>query len=333
MTQHAPSAAVKPSGPVPPSAPVAPAVPVKPALRIDPAFAEAVVWRVLSRADVRTAGALDAYRRRSEPVYELTDHASRDAAFSELAIGEFERLGLAEPLQRAIRERPAVADRVRIILIGDARGRSEQGITWEPGGAHLGIRVDASRFVDPDGLLAWARHAFGHAEDTIDPAFGFRPGWEDTAEGRIASATQARLHRLWDVTVDARLAAAGRIAPGPTLRRHHSAIAGDLPGLGAGSVEAVMTLLWERPRPTFADLLRWAERPSELVRVAAPDEPERPRPDRCPLCMFPSDDVMPPGKAVATLVSGEYPAWREELGLCGRCTDRFRWLARLEEHP
>ena len=84
-----------------------------------------------------------------------------------------------------------MAERVRILLVGDARGRPDEGITWEPGGAHLGIRIDGARFGDPDDLLAWARHALGHAEDTIDPAFGFRPGWEETADGRIAAGTQA----------------------------------------------------------------------------------------------------------------------------------------------
>ena len=306
-----------------------PPTPAAPALRVDPAFAEAVVWRVLTVAGTRTADDLAAYRRRSEPVYGLADPAARDAAFTELAVGEFERLALAEPLRRAISERPAVADRVRIVLVGDARGRSDEGITWEPGGVHLGIRIEGDRFRDPDDLLAWARHALGHAQDTLDPTFGFRPGWEGTADSRLAAGTQARLHRLWDVTVDARLAADGLLLDTSAPQRHCERIAADLPGVAADAVDAVFGFLWDGPRPAFGQLLAWAARPIELVAAAAPGEPGLPRPDRCPLCRFPSDDVVPPAEAIAALVAADYPAWRPDLGLCGRCTDRYRFAGRL----
>ena len=302
--------------------------PVAPTLRVDPTFAEAVVWRVLS-TDGRMAEAHADYRRRADPVYGLADPVTRDAAFSRLAVAEFERLGLAEPLFRAIAERPTVAERVRIILVGDARGRSDEGITWEPAGAHLGIRIDGARFVQPEDLLGWARHALGHAEDTIDPAFGFRPGWEETADGRISSGTQARLHRLWDVTVDSRLATAGLLLDASVPPRHCERIAADLPGVAADSVDAVFGFLWDGPRPAFAQLLAWAARPIELVAAACPGDPGLPRPDRCPLCRFPSDDVVAPARAIAALVAADYPDWRPDLGLCGRCTDRYRFAGRL----
>ncbi len=306
-----------------------PPAPAVPALRVDPAFAEAVVWRVLTVAGTRTADALAAYRRRSEPVYGLVDPITRDAAFAQLAVDEFERLALAGPLRRAISERPAVADRVRIVLVGDARGRSDEGITWEPGGAHLGIRVDGDRFGDPGELLAWARHALGHAEDTLDPAFGFTPGWEEAADGRLAYGTQARLHRLWDVTVDARLAAAGLLVDGSAPQRHYERLAADLPGVGADTIDAVFGFLWDGQRPAFVQLLAWAARPIELVAVAAPGDPGLPRPDRCPLCRFPSDDVVAPTEPIAALVAADYPAWRPDIGLCGRCTDRYRFAGML----
>ncbi len=308
---------------------LAPRTPADPALRVDPAFAEAVVRLVLTVTGSRTADALAAYRRRADSVYGLADPVGRDAAFAALAVDEFERLALAEPLRRAISERPAVADRVRIVLVGDARGRSDEGVTWEPGGVHLGIRIESDRFGDPDDLLAWARHALGHAEDTLDPAFGFRPGWEETADGRLAAGTQARLHRLWDVTVDARLAAEGLLLDLTAPERHWERLTADLPGAAADSVDAVFGFLWDGPRPAFGQLLAWAARPVELVAVAAPGDPGLLRPDRCPLCRFPSDDVIAPAEAIAALVSADYPAWRPDLGLCGRCTDRYRFAGML----
>lgn len=299
-----------------------------PAFVVDPSFAEAVAWRALV-GGARAAEEMTAYRARCEPIYAIADAAARDAAFSRLALNEIERLDLVGPIRAAITERPVVAELVRTVLVGEARSRTDEGITWEPGGAHLGIRLDAARFADPEDLLGWARHALGHAEDTIDPAFGFRPGWEDGPTGRLAPTVQARLHRFWDVSIDARLAAAGRLLEPEAADRHVADLAADLPGVGSAAVDAVFGFLWERPRPAFDALLGWAAEPRRLVALAAPDEPAAPRPDRCPLCRFPGDDIVPPEAAIAARVVAEYPDWRPADGLCGRCTDRYRFAGRL----
>lgn len=299
------------------------------AVRVDPAFAEEVVRRVLSAADPTGTGALAVYRDRTEPLYGLTDAVARDTAFARAAVAEFERLELGAPLTRAIDERPAVAELVEVVLVGSARGHTDEGITCEPGGAHLGIRVDGARFIDPEGLLAWARHALGHAEDTLDAAFGFTPGWEETAHGRVAAAIQARLHRLWDVSVDGRLAAAGLLLDASVPQRHCERLGADLPSIPAETVDVIFGRLWDGPRPAFGRLLAWATRPVELVREVCPDASSQPRPDRCPLCRFPGDDVASPNEAISALVAVDYPAWRPDLGLCGRCTDRYRFAGRL----
>jgi hypothetical protein len=61
----------------------------------------------------------------------------------------------------------------------------------------------------------------------------------------------------------------------------------------------------------------------------APAALRSPRPDRCPLCRFPSDDVVPPPPDIALRVQIDYPDWQAEDGLCGRCTDRYRLAERL----
>ena len=298
-------------------------------LRIDPALAEAVVFRALSHAELMAPERVAGHRRRIDLLYSSSEPSERDAAFGRLAVEEFEALDLFRPIHQALTERPGLADSVRVVFLGEAGGRLDEGITCEPAGAHLGIRVEARRLDDPGGLLAWARHALGHAEDTLDPAFGFEPGWEEVVRRRLGSAAVGRLHRLWDVTVDARLSAAGRLVAGPALGRHRSAIAADLPGVARPAIERVVACLWARPRPTFPTLRSWVERPIDLLRVAAPGEMGRPRPDRCPLCGFPSQDIVRPDPAVGALVSADYPDWRPEDGLCGRCTDLFRFGGRL----
>lgn len=293
-------------------------------VRVDPALAEAVVYRVLLRAEAFGIAPewVAAHRRRLDRLYDV-EPTSRDATFGRFATSEFEALDLIAPLREAISERPAFADRVAVVLVGEAGGRFDEGVTCESAGRHLGIRLETRRFDDRDDLLAWARHALGHAEDTLDPAFGFEPRWDEALRRRGGGASVGRLHRLWDVGVDARIAAAGRLDVASTLQRHRSALAADLPDVAAATIDRVVGYLWAEPRPTFGRLRSWAERPTELLDEAAPGDAAQARPDRCPLCGFPSADVDVPDGLVAAAVSADYPAWRPADGVCGRCSDRY----------
>ena len=298
------------------------------AIRVDPALAEPAVWQVLTRLDTTDRGRTAAHVRRADRAYRATDPAAREVEFARLALTEFHELGIAEPLKTAVAERPAIAGRTRVLLIGAARGKHDEGVTCEPDGEHLGFRVEVGRLADGPGLLRWARHALGHAEDTLDPDFDFDPRWDDDGGTSIRTAAQARLHRLWDVSVDGRLAALGR--EGSARReRHRAALAADLPGAGDAVVESVVDRLWNGPRPVFTTLLGWAQRPVTLIDGMELRDDQLPRPDRCPLCRFPSDDVVPPEPAIAALVAADYPSWHATDGLCGRCGDRYRFAGRL----
>lgn len=299
-------------------------------VRTDPALAEAVVHRVLTRAEAvgLPPGWIVEHRRRLDRLYGVADASARDAAFGRLARAEFETLGLASPILEALSERPSLAGTVALILLAEAGGRFDEGVTCEPGGAHLGFRVEIGRFESRGALLSWARHTLGHAEDTLDPAFDFEPGWEETVRAR-GRAVVGRLHHLWDVTVDARLAAAGRLEAEPAVRRHRAVLGADVPEVAGQLAERVVDYLWNGPRPPFPRLRSWAERPTDLLREAAPGVAAQPRPDRCPLCGFPSDDVGAADADVARTVSVDYPGWLPADGICGRCTDRYRFARAL----
>lgn len=292
---------------------------------IDPAFAERAVWRAIrGRDDGR--GLLGAHRRSAEAAYLIADPAERDRAFGRAARGQFEMLGLAAPLVSAVLEHSDLAGTVELLVIGEARGRADEGITCEPGAAHLGVRLEAARFDEPSALLAWSRHALGHARDTLDADFHFERDWQEP--GRVSAAAQARLHRLWDISVDARLVADGRLVEGPTRARHLVALAADLRGVGPATVQAALDWLWTGPRPSFPELMALAGRPVDLVRLAAPREPSPLQADRCPLCRFPALDVGTPAPEIAVMVRAEYPSWHPDDGLCSRCADRYRFMSR-----
>ena len=249
-------------------------------------------------------------------------------AFERLALAEFEELGLADTIRAAVQERVAVASRVRVVLLGEASGRYDEGVTWEPSGAHLGMRIEPARFDQPARLSDWAGHVLGHAEDTLDPDFGFRPGWIESA---LARPAQARFHVLWDVSVDARREAPGRPPRGASRAEHRAQLAARLPRCPARVIDGVLDRLWDGPRPTFAELVTWAADRNAMTHVV-PGASDARHPDHCPLCRFPSDDVLVPGASLAEMVASDYPDWRPEHGLCGRCTDRYRFIDQRGGH-
>jgi hypothetical protein len=297
-------------------------------VRVDPALAEVVVWDAIARSD-RSDPRRVRHERRSARAYE-DEPARRDAAFAAIATLEFEELGLADPLRAAVDERPTLSAHARVLLVGQARAGHDEGVTCEPGGEHLGFRLEPRRFADPIGLARWARHALGHAEDTLDPGFAFVRGWDGDGRGAsIRTAAQARLHRLWDISVDGRIVARG--APGEADHaRHLARLRVDLAGAPESAIRTVLERLWTGPRPDFPTLIGWAERPSTMLAgLGEADALEAAWPDRCPLCRFPSDDVRPPHPDVAGRVIADYRWWRPEHGVCARCADRYRLAGRL----
>jgi hypothetical protein len=294
-------------------------------IRVDPGFAEAVVWRFLSSSEIAGTELPALHADRVEPLYSLAAGPEREVAFERVALAEFEDLGFGDAIRGAIEERVEVASRVRAVLLAEAGSRLEEGVTWEPSGRHLGIRLELTRFDDHEGLVRWVRHVLGHAQDTLDRTFAFEPGWAETSLGAPA---QGRFHRLWDVTVDARLAAAGRSHPGASREAHRSRLAAALPGAAASVVDALLDRLWDGQRPTFTELVAWSANRHAFAEGSAGSR-DGDRPDRCPLCRFPGDDVVTPSADIAKLVMAEYPAWRPLDGLCGRCTDRYRFARRL----
>ena len=225
--------------------------------RIDSSLREGVVWRTLNRLAV--AGRpepLERHHERAGALYDIDDPGAREVAFARLAQMEFVALDLLAPLEEALAERPALATRFGAVLVGEALGRAQEGVTCDGERNLLGFRVLPSRFDDGAALHGWCRHALGHAEDTLDPTFDFVPGW-DAVPG--AGGVAGRLHALWDVSVDGRAHSAGNPVPGADPRRHEAAIAAMLPPAHAPAATAVVERLWSGPRPTFRRLFDWAE--------------------------------------------------------------------------
>lgn len=289
-------------------------------IRLDPSLAEALAWRTLTRLEASgRATPVAEHHRRAGPLYELGDPVEREAAFRWLAEREVVELRVLEPIQAAFAERAELTERIELLLIGEATGRTQEGATCDRSGRRIGVRALLHRFDDPVRLHGWARHVLGHAVDTLDPGFAYEPGWD---EGAIVAGLAERLHLLWDISIDGRAAGDGRATPGVSRQRHTAALAALLPTAAPDGVASIIERLWGGPRPSFPELRAWSVEPERLSPLATTPLPS----GRCPLCSFPSHDLTVPEPEVAADVAREYPGWRAGLGLCSRCLDRYAFV-------
>jgi hypothetical protein len=333
----APTSALPPASRSP--APPGPGVPL---VVLAPDLAEEIAWRAILRAERAGRPEIRArHHERAAAAYAVPPGRLRDRLFARLAADEVEELGLLEPVRTALAEHPAVAEAVEVVLLARATSRGGETVTADRAGRRAGLRALAERFDDPAGLLAWARHALGHLDDSLDPAFGFDPDWERTADG----ATAERLHVLWDASIDGRAARAGRPVFGSSREGCRARLAALLPPGLEPVAAALVDRCWSSERPAFADLRRWAERPpTALGGHPAGDRDDLPEArgvpagsllpgGRCPLCRFPSSVLHVPDPATATTIADAHPGWRPELGVCERCHDRYRLVPSPRPRP
>jgi hypothetical protein len=299
---------------------------------VEPALAEALAWRALQgHARAGRPEALGLHHQRAADLYAGPAVGARERAFERLAARELDELGIMAPLADALDERAALAATVDVAFVAEAPAASAEGITFDPRLRRLGVSLQARRFDDPGGLRSWARHALGHTEDVIDPAFAFEPDW-DRPTGRARFVE--RLHALWDVSVDARApeppgTAAETLIRKERLRRAHGrAIAAAWPEFAADA-PAIVGRLCDEARPSFPRLRRWADDATALAAAMGGIVPVQagagPEAGLCPLCRFPSAALESPPPEVAVLAGAEYPRLPPDAPLCGRCIDRYRF--------
>lgn len=303
--------------------------PAGPHLVVVPELAEEIVWRAILRAERAGRPELRAsHHDRAAVAYLLPPGPGRDRAFADLAARELEELHLLAPIREAVAERPALVAAVDLVLLVRALSPGEETVTCDPPGRRVGLRVTADRFDEGARARSWARHALGHAEDCLDPTFGFEPGWERGTGGAVAE----RLHVLWDAAIDGRAARAGRPVFGSSRDGHRARLAALLPAGQERTAVRLVDRCWDGERPSFGTLRRWAEAPRPVSfgagTVAAWPQgivgPARLPGGRCPLCRFPSAVLIVPDPSVAATIAAAHPGWPAETGCCQRCHDRYR---------
>lgn len=269
--------------------------------------------------------AATAFRRERDRIYEATEPESREAQFRSLHQQWFVRFGLQARVEAALSEYVEFAGRLSGGRIVRAIARSEEGADLlDPARAHAGpgpllvLRLRPASLVEPDTLQALLRHELMHVADMLDPAFGYERTLPPADDGPSAdNILRDRYRVVWDVTIDGRLARAGRGSAGTRDARCRE-FREAFPMLGEG-FQSAFAPWWNEPCPTHADLVAFARMP------AGTDE--RLAGSRCPVCRFPvaslDGRVSTLAGPVLTAIRAEHPLWRVAQGLCPQCFDLY----------
>jgi hypothetical protein len=294
-------------------------------LTYDPELVEEAVLLaepMMTRADAR------AFRRDRDRIYDVADTEERDRRFRAVHARWFLRVGLQQPLERAMKERPELADRLAEGRVVRAMARREEGADLLDGGLGesttqpmLVVRLRPSTFAAADTLLDLLRHELLHVSDMLDPTFGYqRPLPRSADSPSHDNLLRDRYRVLWDVTIDGRLARAGLLSDDHVRAVRKQQFIAAFRMLG-DRCQQLFEEWFDRRRPSHASLVAFAQMADREHKGG--DNMS----GRCPLCRFPVGglDARPErlSSAARVAISAEHPAWTIEQGLCSQCLDLY----------
>lgn len=297
-------------------------------LRYDPRLVEeAVFFSLREHAEAK------AFYRERNRLYEITDPEQREKAFQNFNRAWFLRLGLAEPIDKAVNEQPLLISSVRYCLVARALRKKEEGAELlvnseedlsEKERRTVCVLIRPESLLDPLALLSFLRHEFLHIRDMLDPGFGYEPVLP-TAEGGPTHdrLLQERYRVLWDTTIDGRMVRSGW-APECLRTERFRDFCRAFPMFGEES-RKVFSHFFDRDPHAHPELIALASDPSRRIE----DLRATPHPgSRCPLCGFPTHafepqpELLPP--SLVAQVAQDYPQWQPSHGLCTQCADLYR---------
>lgn len=250
-------------------------------------------------------------------LYEVADPEAREEAFAALHGAWFARLGLGQPAQAALDERPEIEGRSRRCIVARALAARDEAadlLIAPPEPPTILIRVLTGTLCVPDRFRRFLRHELLHIADMLDPGFGYEPRLPGSGGGALRDRALAGRYRvLWDAWVDGRLARIGW-APAAIREERFAEFARAFPELGDRAPEA-FDRFFGAARCTHADLVAFAARSSD----EAPRSP-------CPLCGPATGAAHPvPGlpPAVLAAIRSDFPSWDPAAGLCQRCAELY----------
>ncbi len=301
-------------------------------LRYDEDFIEAAAFFCTSgrRSGVPSLQ-IARFHREREKLYAILDPDERNTAFFNLHLDWFREWGLEKLITDLLKEFPLLLEKLSVLAVRKTRNKNDDGAELyvnEAGQRSAILALRPESFERDAALRDYVRHEFTHLSDMLDPAFGYAPTLDlpglNGAQQRLA---RERYRLLWDITIDGRLAAAGR-TPMQAREQHAAAFARGYSFWPEQRQAEAFNALWQGRSPRHADFLTLIADPRGLR------DAHRPAPGAsCPLCDFPTfqwaDVAMLPPEIVHRIVA-EFPAWQPEQSLCSRCLETYQAAANPE---
>jgi hypothetical protein len=297
-------------------------------IRYDPKLVEEAVFHF--QRDSYIGRELD---ERRGLIYEVCEAEERERLFRDLYGSWFARLGLAKPIEEALREQTTIAGLVGSCYIVCATHAKQEGAELfvasnralaETARRTLRILIRPESLLKPEFAVTFLRHELYHIADMLDPAFAYEPTLPQTDGGPTYDTLIMNRYRvLWDVTINARMMRRGWLPD--SVRDHElTSFRQAFPMLGE-SGEEYFEGFFDGRQPTHSDLAAFALDP----RAAAGRLQGRSAVGtHCPLCKFPSHSFEPKPEnldvEVLSAISRDFPNWTPALGLCAQCADLYR---------
>ncbi len=281
-------------------------------LYIDPQLAREVVLTTIQNQP-EAAGE---YRERADSIYALPI-PRRETAFGRLHGELFHRWGLDQVPHQVAAQYSHLEPPVDTLYLSAAGNPGEEEALLSRQRSKVGIKLCPSRFLEPAGMEGTLHHQLTHMNDAIHHGF-------TVPSGRLGGggvAIRERYLVLWDTYIDGRLESQGKSGAEPREARL-SQFQASFPHLPPEAALACFQGLWQAPEMSHATILSWAEEPACLA--PAPQSVGPTPGARCPLCSFPTHDWAAPDPRLAELVSADFPLWRPEQGMCGRCAELYQ---------
>jgi hypothetical protein len=304
-------------------------------LRYDEDFIEAAAFLCTSgqRKSVPSLQ-IARFHREREKLYAILDPDARNTAFFNLHLDWFREWGLEQLITDLLKEFPLLPEKLSVLAVRKTRNKNDDGAELyvnETGQRSAILALRPESFARDAALRDYVRHEFTHLSDMLNPAFGYAPTLDlpglNGAQMRLA---RERYRLLWDITIDGRLAAAGR-TPMQLREQHAAAFARGYCFWPNDRQKETFESLWHDAAPNHSNFLALIADPRGLR------DAHRPAPGAsCPLCDFPtftwadSETLRP---EIAARVTAEFPTWTPEQGLCGRCLETYQAAALHGEPP
>lgn len=273
------------------------------------------------------------YARDREEIYAEESGPKRDALARRCHEGWFVRLELHRIPSAAAGQigfRPS-----RLLIVAARSARDEGADLYSKQTQHdstqqktIVLRIQSSRWRDPEALAAFTRHELQLIADLWRPGFGVDPTTPPVGLGSLGNRIRDRYRVLWEISADGRIESRGMRPLLGKLEWEH-ALARTFSSLDAVG-QAQLFKRFYGSAPTHHELLAAAR--EGLTHLEAAGQGPEPG-GRCPLCNMTTFDWQVaaadlPDRVVAR-IHRAFPAWRPDSGACRECCDRYRVLVNM----